>query len=52
MNYLDEPNVITSILIGARQEGQNERVGEGAVMMEAEVRVMLLLERAMNQERR
>lgn len=28
-----------------RQEGQSDRVGEGAVTLEAEVRVMPLLER-------
>ena len=37
MDYLHGPSITTRVLIRGRQEGQSERVGEGAVTMEAEV---------------
>lgn len=46
MDYLHGPSITTRVLKRGRQEGQSERVGEGAVTMEAEVRVIPLLERA------
>ena len=46
MDYLHGPSITTRVLKRGRQEGQSERVGEGAVTMEAEVRVIPMLERA------
>lgn len=45
MDYLHGPSITTRVLMRGRQEGQSDRVGEGAVTLEAEVRVMPLLER-------
>lgn len=50
MDYLRGPNVITLVLTRRSQEGQSERVRDRAVMMEVEVRIMPLLNKAMNRK--
>lgn len=50
MDYLGGPSVITRVLTRGKQESQSKRVREGAVMMDVEVRIMPLLEKAIHQK--
>ena len=50
LDYLHGPSITTRVLLRGRQESQSEIVG-GAVTVEAEVRVMPLVERACPQRK-